>query len=166
MNIQVRHARPQDLPAIVDIFNQGIETRMSTGYLKPVTIKDRQAWFTAHSPEGYPLLVAEDNGHILGYLSLEPYRHGRDAFRQTTEASLFIHTDYRRQGIGSQLLEAAIVSASQLGFKVMLAIILDKNQGSIRILERHAFSLWGRLPGVGTIDGKTYDHLYFGRRLS
>jgi L-amino acid N-acyltransferase YncA len=158
----IRHARPQDLPALVEIFNQGIKTRTSTGFLTEVTVADRQAWFDAHSPQRYPLLVAEVDGKVVGYLSLEQYRPGRDAFRQTAEGSLFIHEDYRRKGIGSQLTGAGIVAARSAGFSVVLAIILDKNKGSIRLLDGCGFSLWGRLPAVGTIDGVSFDHLYYG----
>jgi L-amino acid N-acyltransferase YncA len=166
MQIQIRPARPQDLPAIVEIFNQGIRTRASTGYLTEVTVADRQTWFKNHSKDSYALLVAEHDGRIIGYASLEPYRPGRNAFRHTTEASLFIHEGYRRRGIGSQLLSAALLAARKAGFVVMLAIILDANQGSIRLLERHGFTLWGCLPSVGTIDAATFDHLYYGRNLT
>jgi L-amino acid N-acyltransferase YncA len=166
METRIRPARPQDLPAIVEIFNQGIQTRTSTGYLTPVTIADRQAWFLNHAPDQFPLLVAEHNNQVIGYVSLEPYRPGRDAFRQTTEASLFIHEDHRRRGIGSQLLSTALSTACTRGFTVILAIILDQNQGSIRLLEKHGFIRWGRLPGIATIDGRTFDHLYYGRHLT
>ncbi len=165
MDIQIRPATDKDLPVVVEIFNQAIQTRMSTGYLAEVPVDDRQDWFTHHSTQ-YPLLVAEHEHKIVGYVSLEPYRPGRAAFRRTTEASLFIHEDFRRRGIGSLLLTAALIAARKAGFTSILAIILDKNTGSIRLLEKHGFARWGFLPKVGEIDGIVVNHVYYGRHLS
>ncbi len=166
MDIRIRHARPPDLPALVEIFNQGVRTRMSTGYLTEVTVDDRKKWFRNHSRSQYPLLVAINDDRIVGFVSLEPYRPGRDAFRRTAEASLFVREDSRRQGVGNLLLTAAIEAAQAAGLMTMLAIILDKNAGSIRLLEKHGFTQWGCLPEVGEIDGNTHNHLYYGRRLT
>ena len=166
MDIRIRHARSQDLPAIVEIFNQGIRTRMSTGYLTEVTVADRKAWFKNHSPKTYPLLVAICDDAVVGYISLDPYRAGREAFRHTTEASLFVHENFRGQGVGNLLLSAAVDAAWALGFTAILAIVLDQNTGSIRLLEKHGFSQWGLFPEVGEIDGTRFNHLYFGLRLT
>lgn len=38
----------QDLPRIVEIYNQAIPTRLSTADLEPVTIESKKAWFDAH----------------------------------------------------------------------------------------------------------------------
>ena len=165
MDIRIRPATDKDLPGIVEIFNQGIRTRMSTGYLTPVTVADRQAWFTHHSAQ-YPLLVAEHERRIVGYVSLELYRPGRAAFGRTTEASLFVHENYRHQGIGSLLLTSALTTAQKAGFTTVLAIIFDTNTGSITLLEKHGFTKWGFLPGVGEIDGTIVNHIYYGRHLT
>jgi hypothetical protein len=57
--LQIRDAIEADLPAIVEIHNAAITTRVSTAQLEPVTIESRREWFRAHSPAQYPIWVAE-----------------------------------------------------------------------------------------------------------
>jgi L-amino acid N-acyltransferase YncA len=51
----IRDAAERDLPAIVDIYNAAIATRISTALEDPVGVEDRRAWFHAHSADAYPL---------------------------------------------------------------------------------------------------------------
>ncbi len=46
----VRLASPEDLPAIVDIYNEAVDDRFATADLRPVTVSDRKPWFDAHDP--------------------------------------------------------------------------------------------------------------------
>jgi phosphinothricin acetyltransferase len=47
----------------------------------------------------------------------------------------------------------------------MLTIVLDKNIGSISLLEKNNFEQWGFLPEVAQIDGKILGHVYYGKKL-
>ena len=47
----------------------------------------------------------------------------------------------------------------------LFAIILDSNQGSIRLLEKYGFKKWGHLPRVADFDGIEVGHLYYGLRI-
>jgi phosphinothricin acetyltransferase len=58
-NIRIRDATAADLPAIVDIYNSTIPSRMVTADLEPVSVASREAWFADHSPERWPLWMAE-----------------------------------------------------------------------------------------------------------
>ena len=55
--IRIRDATEADLPAIVDIHNAAIASRISTAQLEPVTVESQGEWFRAHSPEKHPILV-------------------------------------------------------------------------------------------------------------
>jgi phosphinothricin acetyltransferase len=115
MNINIRHALEKDLTEMVEIFNQAIQTRTSTGYLDKFTVDERKEWFSEHAKEKYPILVAEQNEKIVGWISLDPYRKGRKAFEKTGELSLFIHNNFKRKGIGNQLLLAMMKTAKKTG---------------------------------------------------
>ena len=161
----IRFASENDLEQIVDIFNQGIRTRTSTGYLNEATVGDRQVWFKEHGREKYPILVAEHDNRILGWISLDPYRKGRKAFERTGEISSFIHSAYWRKGVGEQLLSAMMQTAKKLGYTTLLAIVLDRNTGSRKLLEKNDFEQWGMLPDVAMIDGTSLSHVYYGKKL-
>jgi phosphinothricin acetyltransferase len=165
MNINIRHALEKDLTEIVEIFNQAIQTRTSTGYLDEFTVDERKEWFSQHTNKKYPILVAEQNEKIVGWISIDPYRKGRKAFEKTGELSLFICNNFKRKGIGNELLQAMMKTAKKLGYKTMLTIVLDKNIGSISLLEKNNFERWGFLPDVAEMDGEILGHVYYGKKL-
>jgi phosphinothricin acetyltransferase len=165
MNASIRPAEKRDYQEIITILNQAIANQPSTGFLSPFTVSDRKDWFEEHTLKKYPLLVAELKGQIVGWISISPYRKGRSAFRKTVEVSFFVHQQFKKQGIGSRLLSEMISIAKKLGYTCMIAIILDENNASKRLLEKNDFEQWGFLPGVALISEKIYGHLYYGRKL-
>ncbi len=50
----IRGAIEADLPAIVDIYNATVPTRMITAELEPTTVEARLPWFREHSPDQHP----------------------------------------------------------------------------------------------------------------
>src|SRR5215469_13948359 len=105
--IVLRDAVEADLPAIVEIHNAAIATRISTARLEPVTVEGRQKWFRAHSPAQYPIWVAELDRAIAGWLSFREFLP-RCAYRGTVEVSIYVYEKFRRRDIGRKLLQQAI----------------------------------------------------------
>ena len=119
---------------MVEIYNQSIVAGQKTADITPVKTDDRKKWFEDHTPDKYPILVAEESESIVGYLTISAYRPGRMALRHTAEVSFFIHFEYHRQGIGSRLLQYAIDMCSSLQIKTLFTILIESNQGGIRPL--------------------------------
>ena len=163
MNIRI--AKLEDLAAIVDIYNQAIAAGQKTADITPVTIDDRREWFSDHTPDTYPILVAEDDNVVVGYLTISAYRPGRKALRYTAEVSYYVHFEYHRQGIASNLLQHAIGMCPSLRIKTLFAILLDSNQDSIRLLEKYGFEKWGHMPREADFDGIEVGHQYYGLRI-
>jgi L-amino acid N-acyltransferase YncA len=90
----LRDAAPDDLPAIVDIYNSTIPGRMVTADTEPVSVQSRQKWFDDHSPDFRPLWVLEKDGRICGWLSFQSF-YGRPAYKATAEVSIYVHEAYR-----------------------------------------------------------------------
>lgn len=162
--MNIRFAETHDLIAIVAIYNQAINAQ-STAALKPVTPADRKSWFDGHSRKQHPILVAEDEDIILGYLTLSPYRPGRSALRHTAEVSYFVDFDHHRQNVASLLLEDCMEKCHDLGIKTLFAILLETNTPSINLLKKYNFEQWAHLPDVAEIDGLGVDQVYFGRKV-
>ena len=158
MSLQIRVAKQTDLPAITEIYNQAIESGTSTADIAAVSLANRRKWLAAHN-EDYPVFVAEEKGFVKGWCSLSPYRPGRMALRQTAEISYYIHKDFHGMGIGSSLIAEIINRCSDLGIKVLFAILLDTNYSSIGILEKFEFKKWGHLPGVAEFENRLCGHL-------
>ena len=163
--MNIRTATFKDLESIVEIYNQAIAAGQKTADITPVTIRDREKWFEDHPPDKYPILVAEDNNMIVGYLTISPYRPGRMALRNTAEVSYFIHFEHHRKGIASNLLRHAIGMCPSLQIKNLFAILIDSNQASINLVVKYGFEKWGYLPRVAEFDGIEVGHLYYGLRI-
>ncbi|MCX6283902.1 MAG: GNAT family N-acetyltransferase [Bacteroidetes bacterium] len=166
MSIILRKAAEKDLPAVVEILNHGIKTRHSVGYHTSQSVPEMKDWYDEHiTTERYPVIVAEEEGKVTGWISLSPYRKGREAFNRTGEISAYIHEDHFRTGIGQMLLDHMLLFAGGMGFRILFAIVLDRNAPSIKLLEKNGFERWAFLPEVAEIDGILLNHLYFGKRL-
>jgi len=162
--MKIRLARDTDLGAVVEIYNQAVR-ELATADTEPVTVESRRSWFARHTADRRPILVAEDQGKILGWISLSDHRAGRQAVRHTAEISYYVHTDHRRRNVASQLVRAAIERCAGLEIKTLFAILLEDNTGSIRLLEGLDFEEWGRLPRVADFDGREVGQLYYGLRV-
>ena len=53
----------------------------------------------------YSVIVMEENSHIVGWASINPYSH-RCAYRGVGELSIYIKREYRGKGLGQNLLLA------------------------------------------------------------
>src|SRR6186713_2775928 len=94
----IRVAHIEDLPAIVDIYNQSIPSQQSTGDTQPLRVEDRVTWFREHRPEEHPIFVAVVDTDVVGWCSLSAYRPGRAALRFTAEISYYIASAHHGQG--------------------------------------------------------------------
>ena len=162
--IQIRDATEADLPAIVEIHNAAIASRISTAQLEPVTVKSRREWFRAHSPAQYPIWVAELDGAIAGWLSFREFLP-RCAYRGTVELSLYVSEQFRRRGLGRKLLQEAIARGPQLGMHSLVGLIFGHNEPSIALFRAAGFERWGLLPGVARVDQIPRDLTIFGRHV-
>jgi phosphinothricin acetyltransferase len=162
--MRIRPAEGTDLSAIVAILNQAVAARQ-VAILEPVKVEEREEWLVAHTPDKYPILVAESGGEVVGWLSLSDYRLGRRALRFTAEVSYFVAAGHRREGIASALMRAAIDLCPELEIKTLIAILLDHNEASLELLARYSFAEWGRMPNTVEFDGEERAHLYYGLRV-
>jgi len=163
--MNIRNAKFEDFEGIVKIYNQAILAGQKTGDITPFNTEDRIKWFEEHTPNKYPILIAEKNGLVVGYLTISSYRPGRMALKHTAEVSYFIHFEYHRQGIASALLKYAIDICPSVQIKTLLAIVLETNLASIKLLENFSFEKWGYLPKVADFNGIELGHLYYGLKV-
>jgi len=159
-------AKPNDLKALVGIYNQAINAGGCTADTHPLSLQQRKAWFENHTADKHPLIVAKEGKEILGYLTLTAYREGRDAVKRTAEISYYIHYDQHRKGVASSLMHHAIALCPSLNIQHLIAILVGRNQASIKLLEKFGFQPWGCFPNIVEFRDDAVDHLYYGRCLS
>jgi L-amino acid N-acyltransferase YncA len=164
--MHIRTATEKDFPEIIKIYNHAIDEKFATADTDYVTTESRKEWFEQHSPQTYPIYIAEENGQVIGWCSLSPHRPGRKALRTVAEISYYIHKNHRRKGVANSLINHTINSARELGFKNLISILLDLNNPSIYILEKFGFEKWGHLPNVAEIDGVICGQYIYGKKLT
>jgi len=128
------HAQP-----ILDIVNEAIVNSTSVYDYKPRAPESMRSWFDAKSAGHFPVIGIEDaSGTLLGFASYGTFR-AWPAYKYSVEHSLYVHRDYRGQGLGRRLLEALIAHANQADVHVMIGGIDMSNAASIALHEKLGF---------------------------
>lgn len=161
----IRSLSLSDFDAVKEIYAAAIADKFQTADLEMPDDLRWQQWWDLHFLDGYPVLVAEYDQQLAGWISISPYRTGRKALRDTIELSYYVHRDKRRQGVASRLLQSAIFAARKRGYRKAVCIVLGKNLPSKLFLQKAGFEIWGVLPDVACIDHEYCDHEYWGITL-
>lgn len=152
----IRDATERDLPGICAIYNDAVLNTTAIWNEKPVDLANRLAWFEARRAQRYPILVAEEQGEVIGYASFGDWRPF-EGFRYSVEHSVYIRNDQRGKGLGARLMQVLIERAREGGKYVMVAAIESGNQASIHLHERLGFTTTGQMPQVGIKFGRWLD---------
>jgi phosphinothricin acetyltransferase len=163
--IDIRSASYQDLPRITEILNQAISWGKANAYTELFKTEDRKDWLLKHSGDTFTVFVAELNNRVEAYLSISPYREGRQAFRHTAEVSYYVDFDHHRKGIATALMEEALDYCRKAHIDILLAFLYDHNKTSVSFLEKHGFKRWGLLPAAARVGSKRFDHAIYGIQL-
>ncbi len=161
----VRATRPDDLASLTAIYAQAVLDGTGTFEIEPLSVEEMGARYARVLACGYPHLVAEKPGRVVGFAYASAY-HARAAYRYTVEDSVYVAEGGRGQGVGQALLAALIEQATAGGARQMVAVIGDReNHASIRLHERAGFASAGRLDAVGWKAGRWLDVVLMQRVL-
>jgi L-amino acid N-acyltransferase len=161
--IAVRAARPDDIDAVSVIFNDVIATSTAVYYTQPTTPAERRAWFDARVADGFPVLVAECDGAVVGFSSFGQFRGAWPGYLHSVEHSVHVHPDHRGQGLGSTLVRALFPLAEAMDKHVMIGGIDAANEGSLRMHEQLGFQRVAHFREVGRKFGRWLDLVFVQR---
>ncbi|MBI3233013.1 MAG: N-acetyltransferase [Bacteroidetes bacterium] len=152
MNQKIRIATIDDLPAIVDIYNQSIPHRLATADIEPISVEQRLDWFHKHVLPQRPLWLMELDDQVAGWCSFQDF-YGRCAYQSTVEISIYVDYQFQQLGVAKKLLSNAIDYAKLNDIESIVAFVFSHNKPSINLFLRHEFASWGLLPNVAELDG-------------
>ena len=152
----LRDAQPGDLTAIAEILNHEIRSGTASWTETPKTDDDMARWRDERLARGYPVLVAEEGGQVLGYASYGPFRAG-EGYRETVEHSVYVARGARGRGIARLLMERLIADARAAGMSRMVGGVSADQPASLGLHRALGFHEQGRLKGVGLKRGKRLD---------
>lgn len=163
--MQLRQAAPADLAGITSIYAHHV--RHGTGSFEetPPTLDEMRARHRAIVDAGYPWFVADGGGGLAGYAYAGPYKT-RSAYRFTVEDSVYVDPAHTGRGVGSALLERLIEICAGAGYRQMMAVVGDSENGaSLALHRRHGFREIGRAEAIGYKFGRWLDIVYLQRAL-
>jgi L-amino acid N-acyltransferase YncA len=161
----IRPAQPRDLAVITAIYDDAVRHGTASFELDPPDQAEMARRYESLRAGGYPYLVAELEGDIVGYAYAGPYR-ARPAYRWSVEDSIYVARQAQRRGIGRALLARLVAEAEAGGFRQMLAVIGDSaNTGSVELHRAAGFRLVGTFENVGFKFGRWLDTVLMQREL-
>lgn len=153
--LTIRPAQAADLEAIRRIYNEGIEDRVATLDEDPKDASDILEWWERHA-ERYAVLVAERDGAIVGWTSLNPYSH-RCAYAGVADLSIYVARSARGTGVGKQLLAALDPVARANDFYKIVLFTFPFNEAGQRLYRGLGYREVGVFKEQGRLDGRPTD---------
>jgi phosphinothricin acetyltransferase len=145
--LSLRLAHPTDARAIAELYAPYVRESAVTFELEPPDIAEIQRRIAQYAPLG-PWLVAEEEGKLLGYAYVSPFR-ARPAYRWTAETTVYLKQGSSGQGIGTQLYSALLTCMKMQGLVTAIGGITLPNERSVRLHGRLGFHQVGLFPNVG-----------------
>ena len=85
-------------------------------------------------------LVAEDHGVVAGYVG------SQTVLGETDMMNVAVHPDYRRSGIGRQLVNELVLRLKEQGSHILVLEVRVSNEAAISLYEQLGFECIGRRP--------------------
>jgi phosphinothricin acetyltransferase len=155
----VREAVEADFDAITAIYNEVLTNSTAIYNDRRATVADRIAWWKTRQEQGYPVLVAIIENAVAGFSSFGDFRTW-PGYRFTVEGTIHVDASARGQGVGTELLNALVAHARNLGKHIMIAGVDAENVASLRFLERFGFERVAHLREVGYKFGRFLDLVF------
>ena len=147
-DILIREAVKEDLPQILEIYNDVILHTTAVYNYDPHTLEMRTEWFETKQQQGFPVFVAEEENVIVGFSSIGPFRAWQ-AYKYTVENSVYVKANSRGKGISKKLMSPLIESAKKLGLHAIVAGIDAGNEVSIALHKQFGFTEVAHFKEVG-----------------
>jgi L-amino acid N-acyltransferase YncA len=163
-SVGIRSANADDASAIAALYAHHVLHGTASFETEPPTVDFWSAKIAAVTAKGWPFVVAETDGAVLGYAYATQFRD-RAAYARTCENSIYVRTGYHGRGIGAALMATLCDAAAACGFREMIAVIGGGEPASVALHTKCGFRHAGRMERVGEKFGRLLDTVYMQRTL-
>jgi phosphinothricin acetyltransferase len=157
----IRPATREDRAAIAAIYNAALAERASTFETRPRTPEDIDAWLGKR----HPVLVAEEDGHVIAYASTGAYSP-RECYAGIADFSVYVAPEARGRDVGRLVMEALLREAEAAGFYKLTSRVFATNVRSRALLKRLGFREVGVHEKHAPLDGVWHDVVVVERLLT
>ena len=155
----IRPVTLADAPAIADIYSYYILHSIATFETEPIGAAEMTERIVTAVPD-YPYLVLEQDGAVIGYSCVSPWKP-RAAFYRSGEASIYLHHDHTRQGHGTRLFSALLERAADYDLHCLISGISLPNPGSEALHRQVGFTHAGLMREIGHKFDRYIDIAYY-----
>jgi L-amino acid N-acyltransferase YncA len=147
--VLIRPATDADWASILPFFTAIVEAGETYAYPTGLSSDEAKAlWLGQHR-----VVVAEEDGVVLGSATMGPNRPGRGAHVGT--ASFMVDEAARGSGVGRALGEHMLAWAKDAGFRaVQFNAVVETNTGAVRLWRSLGFDIIGTVPEA--FDSRTH----------
>jgi phosphinothricin acetyltransferase len=149
----IRPAERRDMPAIVGIYNWAINQTFATIDSEPLSEEEAAAWWAAHARSTLTL-VAEDDGDVVGWVRLLPWR--QRGF-QVVEDLIYVDPIYQGRGVGRELLGRAVEAARASECRTIVASVAADNAAGLKLHQNLGFTAAGTIRNAAFKFGRWMD---------
>jgi L-amino acid N-acyltransferase YncA len=139
----IRTATPEDWPQIWPTFEQIVAAGETYAYPDDLTSDQAKALWLEPLPSR--VVVAVDDGQVLGTAKAGPNRPGRGAHIAT--ASFMVSPEAQGRGVGRALGESVVAWARDAGYHGMqFNAVVETNTAAVRLWQSLGFQIIGTVP--------------------
>jgi phosphinothricin acetyltransferase len=154
----VREMKQSDSHRVLEIYKSGLETLNATF---ETFVPHWDEWDLKHLK--HSRFVFENNDMILGWIALSPVSD-RKVYEGVAEVSVYVDINFICQGIGSALMERAIISSESNGIWTLFSSVFPENKATLRLHEKFEFRIIGTREKIARLNGIWRDTVLLERR--
>ncbi len=162
-DIVIRRVHPDDLPALLAIYNHYVVHTPVTFDIEPRTLEQRQLWLDTFAPAGrHQCFVADDNGNAIGWACSGRFKE-KAAYDTSVETSVYLAPGQQGKGLGRRLYRTLFDALAKEDVHRAFGGVTQPNEASVGLHLAMGFSHVGTYREVGRKLGKFWDVAWYGK---
>lgn len=154
--VTIRQISPLDIEGFHSCIDSVARERKYLGFTQATPIEETRKSLVEDMERDVIRLVALADSKVVGWCHIRPDRW--EGFTHAGWLGMGVLKGYRRQGIGSALLDQALEEARNRGLERVELSVFASNLGAIQLYEKFHFQMEGRKKKARKLDG-TYDDI-------
>ena len=162
--ITLRAACEADADAMLKIYTPYVACTRASWEYEPPSADAFAARVLGHLADGFPWLLAEEEGAVLGYAYAGRLGERR-GYDWDAETAVYLSAAAHRRRIGTALYTALLALLRAQGYVNCYALVTNPNPPSEAFHRRMGFAVAAHLPGAGYKQGQWVGLFYFHKAL-
>jgi ribosomal protein S18 acetylase RimI-like enzyme len=159
MDIKIRPVTLDDAEGVLEVLNSVVRERKYSSFDRILTVEEERQFITSLG-ERSGFFVAELDGRIVGFQTIEPFAAYTPAMDHVGIMGTLVHADFRGQGIGHQLAEVSLKFAQEKGYEKAVIYVRASNRSAQAFYWKLGFVPKGTLEKQVKIDGEYDDEVF------